>query len=128
MASLNQTIARDLVGHRRCGQYETKLIEAALRRAKLRPTRQRVALWELLLTVKKEINADIVYRESIRKRRPVPRSTIGATLRRFEHNGLLKRVERDGSRKAWFVLGSDPDAERSRAIAASRPTSGLTRL
>jgi Ferric uptake regulator family len=107
MASLNQTIARNPVGHRRYGQYQSKLIEAALRRAKLRPTRQRLALIELLLTMKKHaINADTVYQESIRKLRPIPRSTIGAALRQFEQNGLVKRIDIDRSRKAWFALGS----------------------
>jgi len=108
MASLNQTIARNPVGHRRYGQYQSKLIEAALRHAKLRPTRQRLALVELLLTMKQQaINADTVYQESIIKRRPIPRSTIGATLRQFEQNGLLTKIDMDHSRKAWFVLGSE---------------------
>jgi hypothetical protein len=108
MASLNQTIARNPVGHRRYGQYEAKLIEAALRRAKLRPTRQRVALLDLLLTMKKQaLNADAVYQESIRRRRSIPRSTVGAALRQFEQNGLLTKIDMDHSRKAWFVLGSE---------------------
>jgi len=106
MASLNRAIARSLAGHRRYGQYEAKLIEAALRRAKLRPTRQRVALLDLLLTMKK-LNADAIYQESIRRRRPIPRSTVGAALRQFEQNGLLTKIDMDHSRKAWFVLGSE---------------------
>jgi hypothetical protein len=108
MASLNRAIVRSLAGHRRYGQYEAKLIEAALRRTKLRPTRQRVALLDLLLTMKKQaLNADAVYQESIRRRWPIARSTVGAALRQFEHNSLLTKIDMDHSRKVWFVLGSE---------------------
>lgn len=88
-------------------EFDLLSIKTILREVKLRPSRQRLALIHLLLSMPNElVSIDAVYQESLRRRRPIPRSTITAVLRRFSESGLMKRVSKDSSRKAWFSIAS----------------------
>jgi Fur family iron response transcriptional regulator len=77
-------------------------IRAMLRQAGLRPTRQRLALAELLYAKgHRHISAEGLHEEALVGRVPVSLATIYNTLHQFTGVGLLREVAVDGS-KTYF--------------------------
>ncbi len=77
-------------------------IRAMLREAGLRPTRQRLALAELLFARgNRHLSAENLHEEALMNRVPVSLATIYNTLHQFTGAGLLREVAVDGS-KTWF--------------------------
>ncbi|MEM9278051.1 MAG: iron response transcriptional regulator IrrA [Pseudomonadota bacterium] len=79
-----------------------KNIEDALRKAFLRPTRQRVALAELLFSKgDRHIAAEDLFEEAKQAGVNVSLATIYNTLHQFTNNGLLRAISID-STKTYF--------------------------
>ena len=77
-------------------------VRAMLRSSGLRPTRQRMALAEILFAQgNRHISAESLYDEAVAKRVPVSLATIYNTLHQFTEAGLLREVAVDGS-KTYF--------------------------
>ena len=77
-------------------------IRAMLRQAGLRPTRQRLALAELLFDKGyRHLSAETLQQEALLAHVPVSLATIYNTLHQFTEVGLLRQVAVDGS-KAYF--------------------------
>ena len=73
-----------------------------LRRAGLRPTRQRLSLGGLLFgRGDRHLTAEMLYDESMRSKVPVALATVYNTLHQFTEAGLLRQLALDGS-KAYF--------------------------
>ncbi|MCB1385474.1 MAG: transcriptional repressor [Nitratireductor sp.] len=73
-----------------------------LRGAGLRPTRQRVALAEILFSKgERHVSAEILFEEAGRAGVPVSLATIYNTLHQFTRAGLLKAISIDSS-KTYF--------------------------
>lgn len=73
-----------------------------LRDSGLRPTRQRVALAELLYSKgHRHISAEILHEEAVRASVPVSLATVYNTLHQFTEAGLLREVAIDGT-KTYF--------------------------
>ena len=73
-----------------------------LRRAGLRPTRQRLSLgWLLFGKGDRHITAELLFEEASRARVPVSLATVYNTLHQFTEAGLLRQLALDGS-KAYF--------------------------
>lgn len=73
-----------------------------LRKSGLRPTRQRVALADLLFARgNRHISAESLHDEAVVGRVPVSLATIYNTLHQFTEAGLLREVAVDGS-KTYF--------------------------
>lgn len=73
-----------------------------LREAGLRPTRQRMALAELLFTKgDRHITAEALHEEALARRVPVSLATVYNTLHQFTEAGLLREVAVEGS-KTYF--------------------------
>ena len=78
--------------------------EAALQRLKvagLRPTRQRVALAQLLGSEHRHVSAESLHREAGKAGMPVALATIYNTLHQFTEAGLLREVV-VGSGRSYF--------------------------
>ena len=70
-----------------------------LREAGLRPTRQRLALGQLLFGPgDRHLTAEMLHEEAIRNSVPVSLATIYNTLHQFTEAGLLREVAIDGAR------------------------------
>jgi Fur family iron response transcriptional regulator len=70
-----------------------------LRRAGLRPTRQRVMLDELLFANgDRHVTAEMLFSEACEAGIPVSLATVYNTLNQFTEAGLLRRIGPDGSR------------------------------
>ena len=68
----------------------------------LRPTRQRLALAELLFSKgDRHVSAEGLHEEAIQQRVPVSLATVYNTLHQFTEAGLLREVAVDGS-KTYF--------------------------
>ncbi|HXK53695.1 MAG TPA: Fur family transcriptional regulator [Hyphomicrobiales bacterium] len=77
-------------------------VRALLRRAGLRPTRQRIALGDLLFaTGDWHVTAETLHEQAIIRSIPVSLATVYNTLHQFTEAGLLKEVVVDGS-KTYF--------------------------
>ena len=77
-------------------------VRAMLRQAGLRPTRQRMALAEILFAQgNRHISAEGLHDEAVTRRVPVSLATIYNTLHQFTGAGLLREVAVDGS-KTYF--------------------------
>ncbi len=77
-------------------------IRAMLREASLRPTRQRLALAELLFARgNRHLSAESLHEEALLNKVPVSLATIYNTLHQFTGAGLLREVAVDGS-KTYF--------------------------
>jgi Fur family iron response transcriptional regulator len=77
-------------------------IRTMLRRSGLRPTRQRVALAEILFgRGHRHISAESLHDEATIEKVPVSLATIYNTLHQFTEAGLLREVAVDGS-KTYF--------------------------
>ncbi len=73
-----------------------------LRRAGLRPTRQRLSLgWLLFGRGYRHLTAEMLYDEAMRAKVPVSLATVYNTLHQFTEAGLLRQLALDGS-KAYF--------------------------
>ena len=74
-------------------------LRAKLRRAKLRPTKQRVALgWLLFGKGRRHLSAETLFEEAVRARFAVSLATVYNTLRQFTGAGLLNEIAVDGAR------------------------------
>jgi Fur family transcriptional regulator, iron response regulator len=70
-----------------------------LRQAKLRPTRQRLALAELLFARgDRHVTAESLHEEAVRAGVPVSLATVYNTMHQFTQSGLLREVTVDGTR------------------------------
>lgn len=79
-----------------------KNIPALLREAGLRPTRQRMALAELLFAQgDRHLTAERLHEEAVGKNVPVSLATVYNTLHQFTEAGLLREVAVEGS-KTYF--------------------------
>jgi Fur family transcriptional regulator, iron response regulator len=77
-------------------------IRSMLRQSGLRPTRQRMALAEILFAHgNRHISAESLHDEATIQRVPVSLATIYNTLHQFTEAGLLREVAVDGS-KTYF--------------------------
>ena len=79
-----------------------------LQRAKLRPTRQRIALgWLLFGKGDRHVTAETLYEEAIAIKTPISLATVYNTLHQFTDAGLLKEIAVDGSR-TYFDTNISP--------------------
>jgi Fur family iron response transcriptional regulator len=77
-----------------------------LRRAGLRPTRQRISLGSILFAKgNRHLTAEMLYREATEAKAVVSLPTVYNTLRQFTEAGLLRRIAVDG-RIAYFDTNS----------------------
>jgi Fur family iron response transcriptional regulator len=77
-------------------------ISKLLRRASLRPTRQRVALAELLFgNGDRHVTAEILHDEAVKAGQRVSLATVYNTLHQFQRAGLLREIAIGGQR-AYF--------------------------
>lgn len=77
-------------------------VKTMLRGAGLRPTRQRLALAEILFAQgNRHISAEELHDEAAAERVPVSLATVYNTLHQFTEAGLLREVAVDGS-KTYF--------------------------
>lgn len=73
-----------------------------LRRAGLRPTRQRLMLGEFLFSKGgRHVTADMIYTEAAAANMHISRATVYNTLNQFTEAGLLRQIGVDGS-KSFF--------------------------
>ena len=83
-------------------------LRGKLRRAGLRPTRQRVALgWILFARGHRHVTAESLYDEANGARVPVSLATVYNTLHQFTEAGLLREIAVDGSRTYFDTNLSD---------------------
>src|SRR5437762_5770655 len=83
-------------------------LRAFLKQAGLRPTRQRLALAEILFAEgNRHISAETLHEEALLKRVGVSLATIYNTLHQFTSAGLLREVAVDGSRTYFDTNTSD---------------------
>lgn len=83
-------------------------LTAVLRMAGLRPTRQRVALAELLFGgPHRHVSAEQLHGEAVTSRVNVSLATIYNTLHQFHEAGLLREVAVDASRSYYDTDTSD---------------------
>lgn len=81
---------------------ERKSMPDRLRHAGLRPTRQRVALGDLLFgSGHRHVTAEVLHEEALGVDIPVSLATVYNTLHQFTEAGLLRAVPVDGS-KTYF--------------------------
>lgn len=74
-------------------------IAGKLKAAGLRPTRQRLALAELLFAAgDRHVSAEALHREAVAARVPVSLATVYNTLNQFTAAGLLREVAIEGDR------------------------------
>ena len=75
------------------------VLRARLRKADLRPTRQRVALgWLLFSKGNRHVTAEQIYSESRRAKLPASLATVYNTLRQFTDAGLLMEIRVEGAK------------------------------
>jgi Fur family transcriptional regulator, iron response regulator len=83
-------------------------LRAKLRRAGLRPTRQRVALgWLLFAKGDRHVTAERLYEEATRARVPISLATVYNTLHQFTQAGLLREIAVDGAKTYFDTNVSD---------------------
>ena len=83
-------------------------IDERVRRAGLRPTRQRVALAELLFAKgDRHLSAEELHEEAVEAGVPVSLATVYNTLHQFTDAGLLREVVLDGSKTYFDTNVSD---------------------
>jgi Fur family iron response transcriptional regulator len=84
------------------GTSPARDVSAMLRRAGLRPTRQRLALGRLLYgDGDRHLTAEMLHEEAVKGRVAVSLATVYNTLHQFTEAGLLRQVAVDGA-KAYF--------------------------
>jgi Fur family iron response transcriptional regulator len=83
-------------------------LRGKLRRANLRPTRQRVALgWLLFGKGDRHVTAETLYDEAVATKVPVSLATVYNTLHQFTEAGLLTEIAIDGAR-TYFDTNTKP--------------------
>lgn len=83
-------------------------VRARLRAAGLRPTRQRVALGEILFAAgDRHVTAEMLHEEAIRQAMPVSLATVYNTLHQFTEAGLLREVAIDAAKTYFDTNVSD---------------------
>ncbi len=83
-------------------------LKSVLTRAGLRPTRQRLALAELLFgNGDRHITAETLYQEARVQRHPPSFATIYNTLHQFAEHGLVREIALYGS-KLWYDTKTGP--------------------
>jgi Fur family transcriptional regulator, iron response regulator len=83
-------------------------LRGKLRKANLRPTRQRVALgWLLFGKGDRHVTAETLYEEAVSMKVPVSLATVYNTLHQFTQAGLLNEIAVDGSR-TYFDTNVSP--------------------
>ncbi|MDX2287485.1 MAG: Fur family transcriptional regulator [Hyphomicrobiaceae bacterium] len=88
--------------HGRHDSAETERIEALLRQAGLRPTRQRMTLGELLFSGHdRHVTAEALHSEVEARGEHVSLATVYNTLHQFKRAGLLREIAID-STKTYF--------------------------
>lgn len=93
--------------HDHPGERSRPEIRGMLRQSGLRPTRQRVALAELLYAKgNRHISAEGLHEEALTRNVPVSLATVYNTLHQFTESGLLREVAVDGS-KTYFDTNVD---------------------
>lgn len=93
------------ITHREASRPE---VRTTLRRAGLRPTRQRLALAQLLFGQgNRHISAEGLHEEALLQRVGVSLATVYNTLHQFTEVGLLREVAVDGSRTYFDTNTSD---------------------
>jgi Fur family transcriptional regulator, iron response regulator len=93
---------------RRPEGYSRPVIRAMLKRSGLRPTRQRLALAEILYgRGNRHVSAELLHEEAMSHRVPVSLATVYNTLNQFTGAGLLREVVVDGSKTYFDTNTSD---------------------
>ena len=90
----------DAHGHEVCGtpRSEAEIVEL-LRHARLRPTRQRLALGALLFTDHgRHVTAELLHAEAVGVGERVSLATVYNTLHQFKRAGLVRELAIDGTR------------------------------
>jgi Fur family iron response transcriptional regulator len=83
-------------------------LRAKLRRAGLRPTRQRVALgWLLFAKGDRHVTAERLYEEATGARVAISLATVYNTLHQFTQAGLLREIAVDGAKTYFDTNVSD---------------------
>ena len=78
-----------------------------LRDSGLRPTRQRLALAEILFSKgNRHVSAELLHEEAVGERVPVSLATVYNTLHQFTEAGLLREVAVEGT-KTYFDTNTD---------------------
>lgn len=78
-----------------------------LRDAGLRPTRQRLALAEILFSKgNRHVSAELLHEEAVDARVPISLATVYNTLHQFTEAGLLREVAVEGT-KTYFDTNTD---------------------
>jgi Fur family transcriptional regulator, iron response regulator len=76
----------------------TKNFSRLLRRAALRPTRQRAELARLLFSGDRHVTAEVLHSEASAQGSRISLATVYNTLKQFRDAGLLRELAIDGSR------------------------------
>ncbi|WP_407048623.1 iron response transcriptional regulator IrrA [Methyloraptor flagellatus] len=83
-------------------------VTSLLRRAGLRPTRQRIALAALLYNRgHRHVSAEALFEEAVLAKVPVSLATIYNTLHQFTEAGLLRELAVDGAKSYFDTNVSD---------------------
>ena len=89
------------------GKRYTSIIEK-LREANLRPTRQRIALAELMFADgDRHVSAEILHNEALKARVSVSLATVYNTLHQFTEAGLLREIAVDAGRSYFDTNTGD---------------------
>ncbi|MBN8997864.1 MAG: transcriptional repressor [Rhizobiales bacterium] len=97
----------DLVRKANRAEKRPSEVKTMLRGAGLRPTRQRLALAEILFAHgNRHVSAEELHDEAAEHRVPVSLATVYNTLHQFTEAGLLREVAVDGS-KTYFDTNVD---------------------
>ncbi|MQT13214.1 transcriptional repressor [Rhizobiales bacterium Sp-1] len=101
-------------GHHQHGHHEhhhpmtVGSVRSMLREAGLRPTRQRLALAEILYAKgNRHVSAEQLHEEALTARVPVSLATVYNTLHQFTEAGLLREVAVDGTKTYFDTNTSD---------------------
>ncbi|MHC5655635.1 iron response transcriptional regulator IrrA [Stappia sp.] len=88
-------------------RQEQRRVQDMLRIAGLRPTRQRVALAEILYSRgNRHVSAELLHEEAEAANVPVSLATVYNTLHQFTEAGLLREVAVEGT-KTYFDTNTD---------------------
>jgi Fur family iron response transcriptional regulator len=97
-----------MIGAQKQLAARSKELRSKLREAGLRPTRQRIALAELLFhNGDRHLTAETLYEEARTTRYPPSLATIYNTLNQFAEHGLVREIAVYGS-KVWYDTKTGP--------------------
>ncbi|MDD9909914.1 MAG: Fur family transcriptional regulator [Ahrensia sp.] len=87
---------------------QDEALQQRLRDAGLRPTRQRLALAELLFSKgDRHVSAELLHEEAVAVGVPVSLATVYNTLHQFNQSGLLRAVSVDSTKTYFDTNTSD---------------------